>query len=386
MSFKVIEKALRIIFWLIVFNVIVPLSGIIAEVHPIRVNLFPQGTNEFRLKVNGSYQIKDDNTGQILLSQGTTEAMRVNGGTHGLWLGQDHYLTNHLIVNPEKDGSIEVNGKSYRGEMHLLVISTDKVIAVNHLELEDYLRGVLAGEMPKRWPVNALSAQAIAARTYALFQKGINQDQLYDVTADVSSQVYGGIANETYVTDQIVRDTEGVVMVYDHMLIPAFYHSCCGGKTEIGSQVFDIRAPPLRSVSCQYCSNSPNYTWSYTMTTAEILRIVQRRFDPDAQMVLDIRILRKTSSGRNDIIEIKTDQNTFEISAHDFRLLADPRMIKSTYYRMRTFRDKVIFHGRGWGHGVGLCQWGAKGLSENKLRTEEILAYYYHAMTLVRIQ
>ncbi|MCH7590731.1 SpoIID/LytB domain-containing protein [PVC group bacterium] len=355
--------------------------------HMIRVNLSSKGFESFDLMISGRFECRDGNSGKLLWKDTDLPLTGVKGGETGIWLGSKSFVTNYLEIRLRPDETFSVNNKKYRGDIAIYVVSKNKILVVNHIGLEDYIKGVLIGEMPKRWPENALRAQAIASRTYALYQKGIHQDKLYDLTADIYSQVYGGFGNETWISNRIVKETKGVVLVYKNTLIPAFFHSTCGGKTEYGNMVWKkIDVPCLKSVTCHFCSDAPNYDWMFNLKLEDLQNKIKDIFNDSSEIVISVDVKNKTSSGRVKQLNITTSQGQYVMDAVDFRLRVSPRMIKSTRFDLSTHRDQLVFHGQGWGHGVGFCQWGAKGLAEKKLKTDEILLFYYSGSKLVKLQ
>jgi len=310
----------------------------------------------------------------------------LEGGRKGIKIGNEIYLTNYLQIITKSNGSLLVNKKPFRGDLEIFVVSQNSILIVNRVGLEDYLRGVVSGEMPKRWPENALGAQTIAARTYALYKKGIRRQELFDLYSDVTDQVYGGMDYETRATDKIIKKTEGVVIIHNDTLLPAFFHSCCGGNTEMGKNVFDVDVPSLASVKCDFCKDSPYFRWIYTLKWEVIEKNMNKYYPHVEGEIESISVKKRTQSGRATTLEIKTSDNIFEWNAKKFRLQTDTRLLKSTKFNITTSGNKIVFKGAGWGHGVGLCQWGAKGLAERHLKTEEIISFYYPGTKLVKIQ
>jgi stage II sporulation protein D len=248
---------------------------------------------------------------------------------------------------------------------------------VNDIELEDYVKGILYHEVSHYWPQEALKAQAVVCRTYALYQMGENSGRDYDVTSDVSSQVYGGRAAERYRTNMAVDETKGVVLVYNGNIFPAFFHATCGGNTENAALLWNIDLPALRGVVCGFCQRSPHLKWYRVIALEELKDTLVKagyRLGGDIQA---IEILGTTGSGRVKELKLQTTKDGLVISAKDFRNALGPNSIKSTNFKVSISGSDAVFEGLGWGHGVGMCQWGAYFMAKDGRSFQDILKYYY---------
>jgi stage II sporulation protein D len=296
-----------------------------------------------------------------------------------------------------------LNGEDYRGNLTLVVNQDGGAFdVINLVPLESYLAGVVGAEMPNYWEPEALKAQAIAARTYCLYiKKRFGTDRAWDMKKTQAHQVYRGIAAESSQVWSAVNATEGQVLVCrqadsQEEIFPSYYSSTCGGHTEDSRNVFGDSFEPLTGVSCPYCAKVAKprfFFWPMvrfdTAQVAEKLRqrypklkelgqitdivpIEQSRYDGFSRLT---KVKISGSSGRSDFLR-----------AEDLRLSIDPsgRVLKSAVFEIAKLGDKWAFMaGRGYGHGVGMCQCGAQGLARKGASAERILAHYYPGSKIV---
>jgi len=259
-------------------------------------------------------------------------------------------------------------GKAYRGSLTLYP-KGGGLRAVNSLDLEQYLVSVVGSEMPTSWPSAALEAQAVAARTFAVYRLRERKSWNYNLSA--ADLAYGGLDAEAISSRQAVEETRGIVLRYSGDLFPTYFHSTCGGGTTSVTKVFrgpDI--PPLQGVQCGWCSESPVFRWTKELSQRELTRALS---ELDVGLVESIKPLQTEPYGYPRWIEV----NGKKIDANKFRLTVGANVIKSTAFQVARRGTKFVFKGKGWGHGVGLCQWGAYGLAVGGKDWSEILDYYY---------
>ncbi|MCL6634292.1 MAG: SpoIID/LytB domain-containing protein [Peptococcaceae bacterium] len=280
--------------------------------------------------------------------------------------------------------------RRYRGSLEFRV-EEGKITAVNELNIEDYLRGVVPAEMPASWPLEALKAQAVAARNFALQRVEATRGRSFNVADDQSSQVYGGYDAESPATDRAVEETRGVVMLSRGSLITAFFHSSSGGCTENSEDVWTNPLPYIKGKEDPYDKNDRHYNWQVEYT-AEQLAGLLKGAGYDFKKVTDIEELARTSSGRRvEKIAVRGvnsagDPLSVEIfNADKVRIALG---LKSALFTMKKVygKDKnltgVTFTGSGWGHGLGLSQWGACGMARQGYSYQDILKYYYSGISL----
>jgi len=273
----------------------------------------------------------------------------------------------------------------YRGELDVFTDTSGKLSAINRLDLEDYLRGVLPREVPANWPMVALRAQAVASRTYALYRMKQAGDLTHDVSADVFSQVYGGRNAEHWRTNRAIKQTYGKALVYREQLVPAFFHANCGGHTENAFFVWNLESEVLQGTPCPYCIGRPGYVWKQNFHA----RAVQEQLNSQGYPIgaIDsIEVVRQNQSGRAVMLQIHDmDNATLTMPAAEFRTLLGPDIVRSTKFDVMMQGYYFDLIGHGWGHGVGMCQQGANGMALSGKKMMEILEFYYNGALLEKM-
>ena len=285
----------------------------------------------------------------------------------------------------------------YEGEF-VITASGNKLNAINVIDIEKYLRGVVPYEIGRldESKFEALKAQAVAARTYAYKHFGSRKAQGFDVYADTRDQVYKGIHSVSDVTDKAVRETEGVVMTYNGEFITAYYHSTCGGETEgvvtwgRPNHPYLQNKPDLRPDGTPWCRES-NYTeWTREFDESELRDLFQinakeaKANVPSFSSIHAMNILDTLKSGRIHTLEITTNNGKFTAKADKIRWLfkRGGTILPSSFFRIHRNGDQWILKGKGFGHGVGLCQMGARARAQAGQSYIQILTQYYPGITL----
>ena len=296
--------------------------------------------------------------------------------------------------------TVEVPGRGprrYRGYLRLEPVR-GVVRVVNVVPMEAYLSGVVAKEMYRTWHLEALKAQAVAARTYALRHRNRRRRYGFDLYDTQRSQVYGGVEAETPKAWKAVRATAGIVATYEadgrRLLLPTFYHSTCGGDTVPSGTVFGGSTPaPLRGgTGCTYCRESSRYRWKspVVLTKAHITAAIRRNGSGVLRTlsnVARIEVAERTGTdGRAKRIRLvdETGRRVL-VRASDWRIWVGASKVPSTWFWIEDHGDRIaLVRGRGFGHGVGMCQFGAQFLATHGQTGEQILRYYYPGTELVR--
>ena len=345
-----------------------------------------QNQPQVDLTVQGRFKILAPQSSSPLREGSRLGKVAVRGTAQGIQVGQDLFPLGGVWVEPARDAAIHVNGQRLRGTIEIIRQHDLTLLVVNHVDLEDYLRSVVSKEAPPYWPSEALKALAIAARTYALFQRVSKTAVPFDVSADVLSQVYGGKTAERGRPSRAVRETKGLVLTYHGQVFPAFYHSTCGGRTENGSAMGPFDLPPLRGgISCSYCAASPFYRWERRLTKADLAWAVKAHGYGSIWPVEDMQVAERTPNGRVTKVFMRGGSRSLFMSGQDFRAMLGFERLRSTAFAIGRDGDDFILRGYGWGHGVGLCQWGAAHLAQQGLLAKEILAFYYPDAELARL-
>ena len=338
------------------------------------------------LAVHGRFRIVSLGTAQAVREGQRLPKVEVRASQQGIVVDGEVFSREGLRVEPTRDATIDLNGQRLRGVLDILQQKGQTLLVINHVDVEDYLRGVLSKEAPHYWPIEALKALAIAARTYAIFQRLSKASVEYDVTSDVLSQLYGGKTAERGRTSRAVKDTDGLILTYQGQVFPAFYHSTCGGLTEHASVMGPFNLDPLKgSLTCSFCVASPFYRWQRQLTKADVAWAVKRQGRGSVWPIEDMQVVEYSLTGRVAKVRIRGGGRSMVLSGYEFRQLFGFDQIRSTAFAIVREGDGFILQGRGWGHGVGLCQWGTAELARRGLLAREILAYYYPGVELVRL-
>ncbi|HEY6326176.1 MAG TPA: SpoIID/LytB domain-containing protein [Candidatus Cybelea sp.] len=284
---------------------------------------------------------------------------------------------------PVSADMFEFDGRSYRGTFTRL----DDGRIVNVVDLEEYLYSVVSREMPARWPPAALQVQSVCARTYVL-QRSDPRRQ-YDVVPSELDQRYDGMTGETPAGTAAVAATAGQVLKYGDAFATVAYSSCCGGHTESSSDAWGAAPIPyLEGVVCTSCSASPNYRWSTILPLDQIASRLSTDLAPLGQLH-DMRITDRDPSGRARGFELVAERGSSTVPGSAFRRAVGSRVLPSLLIA-RLERDggaaQIAIDGGGLGHGVGLCQWGARGMALTRRSAPEILTYYFPGAVVAHLQ
>lgn len=278
-----------------------------------------------------------------------------------------------VIIKPS-NGVIFANSKPYAGYLKL-VKSDQKISIINILTVEDYVKGVLPKEMISTWSIEALKTQAIISRTYTLNNLYRHKQQGFNMCATTHCQVYGGLQDEVHTTNQAVQETQGEILTYNDKFAQTFFHSNCGGYTDTPKYIWNLEAPYLKGTKCGYCYKTPHTKWEQEIDANLISKKLAAN---NIGKIKKIKVKGKTSSGAAKELEIIHSNGKTILNAYKFRLAVGEYKLKSHVFdSIKTNGDKIYFKGKGWGHKVGLCQWGAKGMAEKGKPYKKILEYFY---------
>jgi len=334
-----------------------------------------QDVRYLSLKVSGYYEITDS-SGKNILSRGKNLKTTVTSYKDGILIGGKTFNTDKVLISTNDLDVIIINGRTFRGNIQFIKNKNNKLAVINHIDLEDYIKGILYHEVSHYWPVEALKAQAIVCRTYAVYQMQENKSKDYDVTSDIYSQVYGGRTSERDRTNRAVDETCGLILTYKDKAFPTYFHATCAGHTEDASLLWDINIVPLKGVVCNFCKESPHFNWHYVLSLLEIKdKLIKAGYK--ISDINNIVILGKDNSGRITELKIISANRDLKILAKDFRNIIGPNIIRSTNFNVNIIDHDAVFVGFGWGHGVGLCQWGAYFMAKQGYNATQILKYYY---------
>lgn len=282
----------------------------------------------------------------------------------------------------KSDGLFSFNGKLYRGALLIAPRTVDaggRLVfnAINVVDLEDYLLSVLPSEMPPSWPLEALKAQAIAARSYAIANLGKYASSGYDVRATVSDQVYKGVVQEKDKTNMAVAQTRGVVIRHDSQVVPAFFHSAGGGFTELSEHVWSKPLPYLRSVR-DFDHRSPHLSWKKTFSVDELTS----RLKSDVGSIIGLFAVERSPSNRVKSLLVVGEKGALIMKGTTVRSNLG---LPGTNFNITPVENAYTLEGQGFGHGLGLSQHGARVLAEHGYNARQILNYYYRDVTFGQI-
>jgi stage II sporulation protein D len=360
------------------------LKNALSEKNTIRIAVL-KDAKDFTLSIRGKYRFIDPVTNKEIERGRRLRKSKVIVNNQGIRIRDTFYHLSRIKIMPRKDVTIYSKGEKrrYRGMVEIIRNEEDKLLVINSLDLETYIKGVLYHEVSHRWPLEALKAQAVATRTYALYQAKMNKNNEYDVTSDIYSQVYGGRSAERYRTNMAANRTKGQVLLYKGEVLPAYFHATCGGHTEDVNEIWEQDLPPLRGKLCQYCKLSPHYRWKKNFRSKDVQDALNHH-GYKLGLIKDIKVLKRNHSGRIKDLQIKTrDGQIVIISGKEFRAIVGPNRIKSNLYDVIMKGYYFDLRGKGWGHGVGMCQWGAYFMSRKGINYKDILNYYYPGVRIV---
>ncbi len=278
-------------------------------------------------------------------------------------------------------GKLRMNGKSYRGMLELSV-QNGKLLVVNQLALEQYLVGVINSEISSTWPMESIKAQAVIARTFAVAKRKERSKALYHLESTVMDQAYEGSDEEDSRAARGVVETKDEVLTYNSSVIQAFYHANSGGRTEASQNVWGIALPYLQGVECQYGLTSTTSSWEQAVPLSKI-EAALKSFKVVG--LTDIKAGPRNNRGRLKNVVLVTERGNVTLLATKFRMAVGSTVVRSTNFSVRVEGGTAYFNGVGYGHGVGLCQYGAKQRALDGFKYDEILSYYYPGTKLSKL-
>ncbi|MEN6385446.1 MAG: SpoIID/LytB domain-containing protein [Phycisphaerales bacterium] len=367
--------------------------------------LLDENAAKISFNARGDYRVIDPETTVVINEIQSPAFITIVADGNGIKAGFKKYNSKRLIFQPALDTPFAINdNQPYHGYLEIIVNPDKKTfMVINGVSLEDYIAGVVASEMPSYWETEALKAQAIAARTYVLYIKTkFGKNRPWDVKATQASQVYKGMRAETMRSNDAVNGTAGKVIncqMDDWDLFPTYYSSVCGGHTEDSVNVFGDEFFPLQGVDCPYCRFNTRPSLFFWPDAAFDKKTVNDNIFAKYPSLKELGTIDKIEpekvstypGGMSRIISVRLTGSTGKIGylrGEDLRLSIDPSgsKIQSTCCTIISLRDEVLFiAGKGFGHGVGMCQYGAREMARQGKTAEEILNYYYPGNRIKRL-
>ncbi|MDH4262117.1 MAG: SpoIID/LytB domain-containing protein [Spirochaetia bacterium] len=320
--------------------------------------------------------LKDSQTVRVLIYQGT--AVKIDSNSkyefrntqNEVIKGNGGYLPKSSGKFISENGEFTLNKNIYYGEV-LVLNDNHQFSYINHVPMEEYLISVVGHEMSPKWPLDALKAQAVVARTYVAQKMIENHEKLYDIGITTKDQVYGGKQEGDEVVRQAIAETRSQVIIYKGEMAKVFFHSCCGGETASSAEVWHEDLPYLQKRTCNF-KDSPEYNWKLVLSKKEMEDKL------GISGISQIIVKDRTESKRVKNIGITSGGKQNEISASEFRTKIGVEKIRSTRFGMKIKDNTVIIKGHGYGHGVGLCQWCSKIMAEKRsMKYRSILRYFF---------
>ncbi len=330
-------------------------------------------------------------------------SVRISGGQ--IDIAGRVYKSSRIIISPENSYIFSLNDKPYRGRISLKVNPDGNSFdVINLVPVESYIAGVAGAEMPDYWEPEALKCQVIAARTYCLFiKRHFGSSRAWDLNKTAAHQVYLGIEAESAAIWKAVNETSGMVLTCTQSdgtedIFPAYYSSACGGHTENSEYVFGDSYEPLKGVECAYCKDVAKpeiFFWpDARFEKADVIKRLMNKYPNLSRLgeITEISVAQQSDYGEfsrlTKIEFLGSSGNREFLRAEDFRLTIDSsgRKLKSAACKFEETDDMLIFtQGRGWGHGVGMCQCGAEGMAREGKKAEDILQYYYPGSKILKL-
>lgn len=296
-----------------------------------------------------------------------------------LWLPRQNGSSNGGSVQPNDDKSaIQVNG------LVQLLRRGKGLLVINHVDLEEYVKGVVPAEVNSAWHPEMLKAQAVAARTYALYQHMLSASRDYDVAASIQDQVYRGRQGIDARVEQAVESTRGLVVTHEGAPIYAAFSSTAAGITEDSVVVWSKDLPYLKGVECPFDVESPYYQWKASFKI-ETLEQNLRQQGVAVGTIATLTPLTYSRAGRVATLRILHSKGELILRGEELRKAVGYTVVPSTQFTIESIGPDVVLAGYGAGHAVGLCQWGAKELAELGYSFSTILRYYYPGTELQNI-
>ena len=350
----------------------------------LRVGLASGRASVTIMPAEGKATAQTESSKTIALAANTAAAIRWQAGA--FLVGREKLRGDVLTIRPSGAGELALDGRRYRGALELRH-KGGGLTAVNIVPVDDYLRSVVPEEMPVDWPAEAIKAQSVAARSFALASCGRHAGEGYDLCTTTHCQLYTGTAAEKSASNAAIKATRGEVLTYGGKPIEALFHTDSGGMTENSEDVWGSHVPYLRAAKDTPAKTMP---WTKTISRADIERklaakghdIGKVRSIALSPLAIGRAAKDRTASGRVKTMTVKGTKGTATLSGTTWRSLLG---LKSTLFDAKLTKDAVTFTGYGSGHGLGISQWGAKRLAESGKSYADILHHYYTGTTLQQL-
>jgi stage II sporulation protein D len=329
-------------------------------------------------------RLRSINEGKISLFNFKQNILIIQKKAQGLKVNKS-FVRGQRFLLTSTQGELAINGILYGGTIIVICNNEQEVLLVNEISLDRYLEGLISIELSPRWDITTMKVQAVVARTYALYQKSINTNNTYHLTSSVLHQLYRGTAHANGNTRRAVRETRGEILTWNELPIMAVYHSCCGGSTESAANVWGTDKPYLKGVFCGMCTSYDGYFWKLVIPRGTFFKqLCKEGFSVCNDVASTVNVTR---SSNNRVIQLALNGNRKPtvITGNELRSVFGFSKIRSTSFIIKE-TDDGYFHllGTGNGHGVGLCQWGARARARSGETYYKILQHYYPGTQIKR--
>jgi stage II sporulation protein D len=356
-----------------------------ADETPIRVSILRHQL-QVVVSSDGGLTVRrsDSGSGSPYVAPDVTTVLDIRPKNGGLLLAGAIQAGPTLEVSPAAGYTMAIDGRGYRGAAIVQADVDGTLDVINVVDLEQYLYGVVGSEMETSWAPAALQAQAIVARTYAVAHLGTREWLGYDLFAGEQDQAYSGMDAETPGVIAAVDATRGTVLVYDSQLVHAYYSSCDGGFTS-GGEALEDPQPYLRAVVDPFCTLSPDDHWTADVPLDDFTTAFAARYG-DIGPIVEVAAGGDDDSGRLVSVTVRGTLDARTIPATVFRALAGNHLVRSTrIVSMAVSGSEIHVVGSGFGHGVGMAQWGAQSMANAGRSVHDILSFYYPGAQFAQI-
>jgi stage II sporulation protein D len=312
-----------------------------------------------------------------------------------------------VVLKPAKQNNHFIfRNKEYAGDIIFTLVQDSAIYIINRLPIDEYLKGVVPAEIitTRQEVYEAIKAQAICARTYAIHKIAARKNEMYDLCATIQDQVYDGFARHTVLANQAIGETKNVILHYQGQPAAVYYHSTCGGKLEAVQNVWNQPDIPylqggIDAVSDTYlCRNSPDFRWIEKRSVTQLdslffyhfhKSMLKKTVKDSLKIEFQLEIKKRNGNGRIEELEITYADTSMSVAGYTIRRFfgwPPGKYLKSNLFYVEQDSDStIIFIGGGSGHGVGMCQWGAMEMARQGFRYYHILSKYFPGTKLARI-
>lgn len=346
-----------------------------------------ENVSQVRVGSSVNATVTDATTNQTLGEIQGMNGFTATSGGRGVSI--DRFTAPRIAINPkDPNGVVWIGDRWYRGRT-IITPTSSGLTAVNYVDLEYYLYSVLGGEMNGNWPQEALKAQAVAARSYALYRRNRDGNGSFDLCDTARCQVYRGVQDESTGTQAAVNATAGQVLTYNGSIIEALFHSSSGGHTENVEDVWGSRVPYLRAVP-DYDQNAPVYSWNKVISRNELGNLIGlgpiTAVNPVGNPTAGGSYRQLEFISGNDRKRVTTENLRDTLNLRSAKITIIPQTSNTKANTKTQTPDTFIIQGRGFGHGLGMSQYGAKGMAEQGINYQQIVLHFFQGTKLAKIE